>query len=517
MLRHTQFVILILLMSSLAVSSELVDQGDLLSITSPPSHESDLSWHIADDPIRVRNNSELAALASYGAGTENDPYLITNIQISAFEEEVIFEIWNTDAYFRLINCQVYVERGWASICLVNVTNGVIEECEITGAGFILDRSNHCEIVDCTISKAESECGIEIWLSEDVKMIGNTISNSPKGISFIGCEDIWIESNHIFNCAFVGIDIYLSGNTTLRDNILENNGVFLSLWWAGYNGHSIEGSQYIDVPYNFENNIVNGKPLGFFHEVSYSSIDGAAFGQVILLNCTDVEVTGGNLSNASVGYQIHFSQDCTIRGAIFANNTAWGMYSFNSENTTVMNCDVQHNKRDGVFLEYSNCSLIYNNSITDNEEHGLGLHSSNGCIILNNTLSRNNIGVNFYSSNECFMVGNEILHNSMVGIYVTDGSSQNTIYGNAIGWNDYANARDEAGYNFWDDGNNQGNSWSDYSGFGEYLIDYYGVDHYPSLLSNPMMNPVNLVIIGVGSTVLIIAIFSVFKFKQRKFQ
>jgi parallel beta-helix repeat protein len=470
--------------------------------------------HPADESIRIHNNAGLAALASNGVGSELDPYFIANLQLAVTDEEVAIDISNTDAHFILKNCRIVVVRGLFALILSNVSNGVVEECEVVGGSLFLDFSNCCEIIDNTIIGPSSETGIDILFCRDVMISGNTVSDAITGIFLLGSKDIWVSSNHIYDNKDVGVDIYLSENTTMIDNVLENNGVFLSLWSAGTMDYTYEGSQFIDVPYNFDNNTVNGKPLGFFHEVMNTDIPAVNFGQVILLNCTDVKVYGGYFTNTSVGFQTHYSRNCSLEDSTIANNTSWGMYIFNSNFTEVKGCEIQNNERSGIHLEHSNHALIEENTVSDNLGSGIYLQYSNNCSISNNSLLRNSYGTSFYASKNNSVIDNVISFNTLFGVRIGDGSEQNRIYGNDIGWNIVANAHDGSGNNFWDNGIDEGNRWSDYLGFGVYEIDYYGIDNYPSSFGNSILNPLTLAIIGISSTALVGVVIAVILQRKR---
>jgi len=455
-------------------------------------------------PIDVSNNAGLALLASSGSGTYGDPYLISNLRIELNDTEFAVIIEDTDAHFKLLDCEILLNRSFGAILFSNVTNGVIESCQIWCAGIFMDFSNHSAVVDCLIMDSMSEAGINLNFCYDIRISGNSISGSPTGIFLLGSEDCWVSSNHIFDNDNFGVDIYLSKNTTLHENTLENNGVFLSLWDAGYNGHSLEGSQYIDVPYNFVNNTVNGKPLGFFHETLNGVIDGNDYGQLILLNCTDVEVVDGNFRNVSVGMQVHYSQNCTINEVTISRNSHWGMYIYNSNFISIENSDVSHNAGVGIHCEWSNNTRINQTAVRDNEHAGLYVQYSNECTISSNSISQNAEGIHLDSSNDCSLIDNEVIYNTIVGISLSGGSSQNTVYGNSIGWNG-RNAENQ-GINFWDNGVNRGNSWSDYSGVGYYQISHGGVDHYPRFLGNPLLAPTSIIGMIVAGIIVIVVVF-----------
>jgi parallel beta-helix repeat protein len=489
-LKHYRLLIIALLFfASISISSshQLTQPINTPQVTSQP----------ADEPIRVRNNAGLASLASYGIGTESDPYFISNLQLAVTNEEVALDISNTDAYFILKNCRIVVVNGLFAILLTNVTHGVIEDCEIVEGSISLFNANYCEIIDTIISGPYSESVVDLWFCRDVKISRDTIYGSTTGISLIGCENIWLSANHISDSSYAGIDIYLSANTTMQDNVLENSGVTLSLWGGvGTSEITLEGSQFIDVPYNFDNNTVNGKPLGFFHKVADTVITGN-YGQVILLNCTDVEVAGGYLANTSVGFQIFYSQNCTLTDCTVEYNPVEGVKVFHSAFTEISECEIRNNGAPGIYIEQSNHTFVRNNDISGNNGAGVHLQKCQECNILNNSLSMNVIGISLDTSDNCSLIDNAIMANSLYGVYIHSQSQYNWIYGNRIGWNN-KNALDESGYNSWDDGVSQGNSWSDWNGFGVYEIDSYGTDHYPSMLGGGISLPL-FILIGLSLT------------------
>jgi hypothetical protein len=78
----------------------------------------------------------------------------------------------------------------------------------------------------------------------------------------------------------------------------------------------------------------------------------------------------------------------------------------------------------------------------------------------------------------------IANNSRTGIELGPDSSNNLIFGNAIGWNAFRNAEDAGTDNSWDDGVSLGNWWSDFNSTESDVYEIEGransQDNYPQV-------------------------------------
>ncbi len=67
-------------------------------------------------------------------------------------------------------------------------------------------------------------------------------------------------------------------------------------------------------HTFSNNTVDGRPFGWFWNVTDTVIDGDLYGAITLAECTDVTVLGGVFSNVTVGLQMGYCTDCSLRNS-----------------------------------------------------------------------------------------------------------------------------------------------------------------------------------------------------------
>ena len=177
-----------------------------------------------------------------------------------------------------------------------------------------------------------------------------------------------------------------------------------------------------------------------------------------------------------------------------------------ENGRVDNCKFTRGAS-GINLHGSiDCSIT--NSTFYGCWNGIVLYSSANSSVIENKIHNNNRGVLVENSQFCEILDNSIYSNSQYGIEITSYSSNNTIYGNSIGWNvisgeNEVNAIDSGVDNAFDDGVSIGNYWDDYNSSEPYIISGTGssTDDFAQLLVdnvNPALVPLNDIAIDANS-------------------
>ena len=104
---------------------------------------------------------------------------------------------------------------------------------------------------------------------------------------------------------------------------------------------IKGYDLID--FNSHNisttNIVNGKPLYYYKDYSGFDINGALVGQLILANCSNIEVRNLQIEDTTVGIEIAYSINISLT------------------NNTILSSNI-----DGFYLTYSSHNNVSGNTI-----------------------------------------------------------------------------------------------------------------------------------------------------------
>jgi len=378
-----------------------------------------------------------------------------------------------------------------------ILNNVISNSDENGIS-IWDSNNN--IIKNNIIISNDRYGIEIHTSYNNTFLGNKIiSNRWSGI-----ELVWSSNNKIIKNNFVDNGLWISSAPNNR--IFENNFVNDSISISG-----IQLSHYNsnEIPIN---NTVNGKPLYFYKDNNDLIIDEIPMGQLILVNCSNIEVRNLNISNSGSGIEISYSSDVIIyNNKLFYNkfgldliestncqlinnniiNSKWdGIILRWSSNNNIINENYLVNMDTGIFISNSNNNSIKNNYILSNEYGGIYLQDSSNNKIKNNQISYSNkTGINIRALSDFNLISNNKIYDNSEGIHIKS-SSNNSIYHNNFN-NNTVQAIDETNSNFWNYTNFVGgNYWSDYNGtdangdgIGDtpYVIDEDSQDNYPLMV------------------------------------
>lgn len=256
-------------------------------------------------------------------------------------------------------------------------------------------------IDATFINGGNSDTIDIW-SEFVNISGFNISGNSNGID-VGRDDCNIFNNSI--SSQVGIEINAAANTTISNNSMFRCSIFLN------SGDLEDYNNLVVLP----SNTVNGRPVRYYKDAIGVPIPPDA-GEVILINCTDMEISDQHFYNSTLGYEIVFSSDITVNNTNSSFNWIGGIV-VKTFNSTVSNCTMCNNSAVGFYLVYfSHNNTIRSNALINNE---------NGMIIFDS-------------------VDNRIFHNSFI--------------------NNSIQAQDDTDANYWNFTYPiGGNYWSDYNG------------------------------------------------------
>ena len=186
-----------------------------------------------------------------GQGTQSSPYVIQDIIINGGMDSGI-EIRNSNAYFKIINCEIYNmgdDFEDAGIKLNNTQNGQIIDSIISNNNFygiLLDNSHHNRVEDNTLESNNMEGlilvesnyntlsgntfrdnsvgGLYISRSVHNKITGNLFdANLDNGIHLDSSHYNTITGNTIKNQSNIGILLEISNYNTELGNNFVNNG------------------------------------------------------------------------------------------------------------------------------------------------------------------------------------------------------------------------------------------------------------------------------------------------------
>ena len=379
----------------------------------------------------------------------------------------------------------------------------------SGNGISLTQSSNATLINNTCNYNDNS-GIYIFNFDNTSLLDNDCNfNDNSGIYVSSSSNATMMNNKCNDNVKLGIYVSTSLYANITENEFTNNNIFL----GGSNnailkdnflyncGLVISGSN-IDSYFScsIENNWVNGKLLGFFTEVTSGIFSTSIYGQLILVECSDITISNQVLFNTSNGISIYSSDSIFATNNICENNSENGIYVFDSYYITLSENICNNNTKDGIYAQNSNDTLLINNECGYNT-NGITLYNSSIAFIINNTCNNNEnygiyltsedspvlvfrvLGIRLSTSDLSIISYNRLIENEGYGIYLELANNNlifnNTFIDNNLGGS--SQAYDKGIGNTWyNSATSEGNYWNDWSGTGSYSIDgaANSLDLYP---------------------------------------
>lgn len=325
---------------------------------------------------------------------------------------------------------------------VTVSNFTIRSLAPTRNDGIHVHANGCNLSNNLI--ANNSWGVSM-VGNFNTFSGNTvIDNEHGGIELSLANDNLISSNVVRN----GIRIVNSTGNRVTENDCDDITISFSSDNNILTGNNIGDrlSVYYSEGTSTTNNMVNGRPLAYFENVSNQSIEDA--GEVLLINCHNMRIENLNSSGASIPILLQNTSNTEIKmnsgvyielldasnNSITHNtltNSGSGIYLYNSGNNRIVENSIMGNWY-GIELLGSNDNFIEANNVSTNGWDGItGAWSSNNMICQNEVTGNKNAGIRLTSySNSNGVTGNCLSYNKF-GIYLAYSSENNVLATNNI--------------------------------------------------------------------------------------
>ncbi len=222
-------------------------------------------------------------------------------------------------------------------------------------------------------------GIDTWDSnENIYKKNRISSNQGNAIEFWNANNnLFIENEVSFNQKD-GIHSQSSMNNTFKNNSLIENGFsFGGYFVKHWNTHTIA-----------ESNTVNGRPVLYWRDRNSGTVPTGA-GQIILANCTNVQVKNQDISKTSEGIVLGFSSQNRIENNDVTSNSRYGIAAWRSNGNYIANNNIASNKNFGISILYSDNNNITGNTISKNKD-GIELRAAKNHKLFDNELTDNGV-------------------------------------------------------------------------------------------------------------------------------
>jgi parallel beta-helix repeat protein len=533
----------------------MITQARSYSEVSEVPFQGEIANYTTHSPIMITDDDDFVSYGFSGNGTGGDPYIIENLYIFT-SAEIGINIEFTSKYFVIRNCYIDAEYRAINIEEVNVGTAKIinntcidnsflgirlylcpgalivnNTCINSRDGIHVHSSPMVKITNNTcienyyqgikieystgVKLTNNTCnqnnvrGIHIWESSLVELVNNTCNyNDDSGILVYQSSSAILLNNTLNHNEIHGIYLSVSSGTILRNNILQNNGLEIKDYGV---------SSYLS--YTIENNWVNKKILGFVINIDNKSYDEPLYGQLILINCSNVEVRNQVFNKINIGASL-----ISCRDSLLINNTlkenSQGILIKGSEKINITQNTFCDNLLDGIFLLTCSFIRIINNTCQGNLITGIYLEACNDILITQNLCKENSQGIQLDSTDSTLIIFNTLLKNREYGIFIESGSNnsihhnnftRNNLNGTSQGFSQAYDAGEDN--TWWEEETEEGNHWSDWTKRKPYKIDGQAesFDRYPL---NDEMNRISYPVLILIPLILHLIISSRFSRKRK---
>ena len=199
-------------------------------------------------PILIDSNGDFSTLNCTGEGTEQDPFIVSNWNITATGTTPAIEVSSTTAYFIIKDCLIVTE--YIGIFVHNIAYST---CEVTD--------------NIIISSTGDGGGVGFYALGGCNITDNQCSNFMQGVHLNMATDCLIKGNLIQSSNYQGINIRYSHRNEISFNTIE---------YSAQHGVALVGTSYENIVFQngFCNNsqeeeyLIDGERTGTINSQGY---------------------------------------------------------------------------------------------------------------------------------------------------------------------------------------------------------------------------------------------------------
>lgn len=330
---------------------------------------------------------------------------------------------------------------------------------------LAEGSDRCHVEGNTMNDVGTGASIT---ADNVTIFNNDFLNSDLYGIWINEEsdNLDINSNYFENTDLYGIISMNASHSTIRNNVFD--GGEIGIYGTMRNG-TIENNNFTDcgiylpyslpLPYYYHTisgNEVNGNPFYYATNANGGIIDGNQYGQVMLVNSTNMNVNGGEFINCTSSVMLYYCDEVDIADT-FSQYNKYSMVIFESTNVTVTDSIVTGTPdvSNAFGILFRNCQDVFVQNVTfvDMYQSGLRIDSTddfgvrecyftdvevNGIYMQNSQYGTielceftNVAGGIYFWGGEDILVTNSEFHWCNYGVFAQAGAQNNNITYNTI--------------------------------------------------------------------------------------
>ncbi len=398
----------------------VVENGDRIIVYSNSVHDTGLSGIHLDTGENCTFSNNAVDL------TERAGILLLDAPNVTVEYNTVS---NTDEYgIRLASCQnaqvqentimyTWDEGLSCDTCPdLQVFSNVVIESESTGLYFT--DSPRAIVTGNEVLQAED--GIYIDTSVNISILENTITEVRySGITAWQAYRGVIANNTIdARTSSFGLRVELTRNATIASNDLTGCGIYLG-----------DQPGLIWVNHTIHDNTVNSKPFLYLISESDLIVSGGDYGQIAMVDCTNITVLGGVFEYCSVPIVIYTGEYIHIEGIESVGNH-YGCIANPAQNLTLIDshfAGVANGRGLGLYesddAHVEGCTF---RKFSGMNGYGIDSYMSSRFVLVSSILEYNHRGLYLRFGEDAIIAGCDFIHNEYTGIYAASSADWATV-------------------------------------------------------------------------------------------
>ncbi|MHA1247541.1 MAG: right-handed parallel beta-helix repeat-containing protein [Candidatus Thorarchaeota archaeon] len=340
-------------------------------------------------PILVTSNAELDALGLPGSGTDTDPYVLENVNITTNAHCI--ELRNITKYLVIRDCLLSSENS------------------LSGYGVWIRDCEHITVRDCIAENKQT--GLNLEHSTMCQVSNCTTQSGYYGVTMMNCTETIIESSVIRHPVHCGIGTYLCSNCTVEQNVIGGTGDGI---WNTYSENNtihqnvIENSthyaiyEYYSLRTTISDNLVYNTTLGAVRlEFSnYTTISG-----------NYLAIQGWDGIRLATG-----SHHITVEdNEVF--ESGWYGICVQTPSSVVRGNAVSNSSWSGIAVENTQGCVVTENTVVDSQHDGIAILDSSSCVVESNTVQECNLcAITVVTSDDTQVVNNSAELSGEYGVW-----------------------------------------------------------------------------------------------------
>ncbi|MCD6409809.1 MAG: right-handed parallel beta-helix repeat-containing protein [Candidatus Verstraetearchaeota archaeon] len=280
-----------------------------------------------------------------------------------------------NASFCKVSSSTFTHTVGYAIGLDDSRNNTFTSCSVEGANYGVYLGNSHNNTFRNLHAASCTYNVYVLCSDDNIFESSTICNAGyHGFLVEFSDHLTIFNCTIADCARNGVDASSSEHLELINNTFYNCGVLL--YYTYYN--------------TIENNTVNNLPLLYFEKAQNINVSGP-IGQLILINCSQANISQIAITRTSVGVQAFCSSNINIADSQVSFCSWEGMDLHCVDHLDMSRVTISNTTWHGAVLSYVDNSIVEQCLFTGNGVDGLHVISSTNTTIRNTTFIASRLG------------------------------------------------------------------------------------------------------------------------------